>query len=276
VEANAHSSDVPGIIRRLTARHRIAASANPIHDDTKAREVGFSRAPIPGVDVYWYMCHAAIDAWGEDWASTGGAAVKFVSPVYDAEVCDLVLAGRSAGELDVELVGAGRTKSRATFIRQAPEAAWNPPREAPVPQVKQTADEVSLAPGNVLGTSSRIFTALESNSYLDWLGEGGSFFRERGCVHPGFLLKMCNYALDDSVALGAWLYTASKIQHRARSHVDELLQARAVVAANYERGGHRWFELDVHVLGESGRAIANVRHQGIYRLRPKSGIETHG
>jgi hypothetical protein len=40
-----------------------------------------------------------------------------------------------------------------------------------------------------------------------------------------------------------------------------------VVAANYERSGHRFVDLDVVIVAEEIRAVAQVRHTAIYRLR---------
>jgi hypothetical protein len=42
------------------------------------------------------------------------------------------------------------------------------------------------------------------------------------------------------------------------------------VAENYERKGHRWVDLDVVVAADGCRAIAQVRHTAIYKLRQSS------
>jgi hypothetical protein len=51
------------------------------------------------------------------------------------------------------------------------------------------------------------------------------------------------------------------------AHAGESLAAHAEVAANYERNGHRFVDLDVVIIADGTRAVAQVRHTAIYRLR---------
>jgi len=55
---------------------------------------------------------------------------------------------------------------------------------------------------------------------------------------------------------------ALALQRAARA-----LAAHAEVAANYERKGHRFVDLDVVIVADGIRAVAQVRHTAIYRLR---------
>ena len=67
--------------------------------------------------------------------------------------------------------------------------------------------------------------------------------------------------------LGAWIHAASSVRHCALAHAGSTFAAHAVVAANYERKGHRFVELDTSIVADELRVIAQVRHTAIYRLR---------
>jgi hypothetical protein len=78
---------------------------------------------------------------------------------------------------------------------------------------------------------------------------------------------MCNFALLKNVLLGPWIHAGSVIQNFSPARVGETMTARSHVAANYERKGHLFVELDVLVLGGGTRPVAQVRHTAIYRPR---------
>ena len=82
---------------------------------------------------------------------------------------------------------------------------------------------------------------------------------------------MCNLALLQNVLLGPWIHVGSVIQNFSAARVGETMTARSTVAANYERKGHLFVELDVLVLGGADRPVAQVRHTAIYRPRQVAG-----
>jgi acyl dehydratase len=86
-------------------------------------------------------------------------------------------------------------------------------------------------------------------------------------VHPAFVLRLGNLVLKDNVKLGPWVHVSSSLRHCGLAHVGESLAAHAEVAANYERGGHRFVDLDVLIVAEEIRLVARLRHTAIYRLR---------
>jgi acyl dehydratase len=71
----------------------------------------------------------------------------------------------------------------------------------------------------------------------------------------------------DNVVLGPWIHVGSKVQHVSVANVGEALSARARVAANYEKKGHRFVDLDTLVIANHERAVAHILHTAIYRLR---------
>src|SRR5436190_6744758 len=60
-------------------------SDNKIHDDDVARQLGFSGALVPGVELFAYLTHPLVEAWGTDFLGRGGIDVRFRRPVYDGD-----------------------------------------------------------------------------------------------------------------------------------------------------------------------------------------------
>ena len=62
------------------------------------------------------------------------------------------------------------------------------------------------------------------------------------------------------------------IRHCGLAHAGEWLAAHATVAANYERSGHRLVDLEVIIVADASRVVAQVRHTAIYRLRQEKAV----
>jgi hypothetical protein len=110
-------------------------------------------------------------------------------------------------------------------------------------------------------------THAEHAGYLAAIHEIEPLYERENLMHPAFMLRLSNFALKDNVKLGPWIHVASSIAHRDLAHVGDTLTARASVAANYERNGHRFVDLDIIIVADDERPIARVRHTAIYRLR---------
>ena len=65
------------LTRTLTAFNTATASENKIHADDVASRFGFTGGLVPGVDVFAYMAHPPVEAWGRDWLSQGRIRAKF-------------------------------------------------------------------------------------------------------------------------------------------------------------------------------------------------------
>ena len=89
-------------------------------------------------------------------------------------------------------------------------------------------------------------------------------------VHPGQLLRLCNLVLRENVVLPPWIHTGSKVTNFGVARVGDRLSARARVAANYERKGHRLVDLDVAIIANGQTVIAQVLHTAVYRPRQLS------
>ena len=252
---------------RVQAYNTAHDSENKIHDDAVARGFGFTGALVPGVDVYAYMMHLPVARWGREFLERGAAECRFMSPVYDGETAE-VTGREEGGALLIEVSSQGKSCAigAAQLSERRVAGGDIPAVPAPALENRPDADPSTLRPGQVLGTQlfepSREFM----DGYLRDVRETDELYRREGLVHPGNVLRMCNFALFRNVKMGPWIHVGSKVQNLGAARMDETLAARARVLANYEKKGHLFVDLDVLVLSGS-RPVAAVLHTAIYRPR---------
>jgi len=261
-----------GTVYTVEAYNLSHASENKIHDDAVAQKLGFSGGLVPGVEVYAYACHPAVRRWGRDWLERGHMECRFLKPVYDGHLA-VVTAKASDGGLDVKV--ESQDVLCATAEASLPVAAEAPPIHAYVlrepPANRPPADEKSLASNTWLGTRPFQATPEVAAQYLRDVREADPIYAREGLLHPGLLLRLCNLALRENVVLQPWIHTGSKVTNFAAARVGDQLSARARVAANYDRKGHRMVDLDVALIANERTVIAHVLHTAAYRLRQLSG-----
>jgi hypothetical protein len=255
---------------RVQARNLSLASENKIHDDDVARRFGFTGGLVPGVEVYAYMTHVPVTLWGIDWLERGTAECRFSKPLYDGKLaivnateCDQELA------ITVEDEAGERCASGAAALPGEAPAVAAVPGAPPIPlsDKRPPADGTSLAVGRRLASQPVHITADRLLQYLADIHETEPLYAREKLVHPAFMLRLSNLVLKDNVKLGPWIHAGSTVRHCGLAHAGESLAAHAQVAANYERKGHRFVELDVVIVADGSRALAQVRHTAIYRLR---------
>lgn len=252
---------------RVKAYNTAHDSENKIHDDTVARQFGFTGALVPGVDVYAYMMHLPVARWGREFLERGAAECKFTSPVYDGETVE-VTGREEGGAILIEVASQGKScaSGAARLYGGVFSSKEFPLVPAPSMEERPEANPTTLAPGMILGTqlfdASREFMV----GYLRDVRETDDLYRREGLVHPGNVLRMCNYALFRNVKMGPWIHVGSKVQNLGVARAGEMLSARASVVANYEKKGHLFVDLDVLVLS-GGRPVAQVLHTAIYQPR---------
>lgn len=254
---------------RVQARNLSHASENRIHDDTVARRFGFEGALVPGVEVYAYMTHLAAARWGIAWLERGTAECRFLKPVYDGSTVTVnALDNAQALSLTVEIEGECCATGAAALAQERSTAPVVPP-SAPIPALHERpeADEASLAIGRWMSSSTMHLTRSALQQYLGDIAETEPLYARENLVHPALMLRLSNAALKENVKLGPWIHAASSIRHCGLARADVSLTAHAQVAANYDRKGHRFIELDVVIAADGTRALAQVRHTVIYRLR---------
>ncbi|MGZ5229175.1 MAG: hypothetical protein ACXWC3_03940, partial [Burkholderiales bacterium] len=224
---------------------------------------------VPGVEVYAYMTHLPAARWGIDWLERGTAECRFFKPVYDGRFVTVSATG-TARALSITVVSEGeRCASGAAALSDELSAVRIPPDAAPIPEPadRPDADEATLATGRRMSSHPLHLTPDRLQQYLLDIHETEPLYEREKLVHPALMLRLSNSALKDNVKLGPWVHAGSSIRHCGLAHAGESLAAHAEVAANYERNGHRFVDLDVVIVANETRAVAQVRHTAIYRLR---------
>lgn len=244
-------------------------SENKIHDDAVAQKLGFTGGLVPGVEVFAYMTHPAVAAWGRAWLERGRMQGGFQRPVYDGRLARVTATVEADGGLAMACESEGADCARATA--HLPHAAGSAPALSGYamrlpPATRPAADETSLAVGAVLCTKSAILTPERHARYLSDVRETLPIYAQEGFAHPGLLLRLCNATLVENVVLNPWIHTSSALQNYGVARVGEELSARARVIRNWEHKGHRSVELDVAVVAND-RIVAHVAHAAIYKLR---------
>ncbi len=254
---------------RVQAYNASHASENKIHSDTVARQYGFAGALVPGAEVYAYMTHLPVRRWGQAWLDRGGAECRFLRPLYDGREA-VVTAVETGDRLGLEVRCGDTVCATGSAWLDAGHGGLLDPgqiRNATPPRVRPPADETTLAPGTMLGIAPFRPTAESMAGYLHDVRETHALYASEGLVHPGLMLRLCNWALTQNVVLGPWIHTGSSVRHFAAARVGEALSVRARVTANYERKGHRFVEIDALILADDIVPVAHVAHTAIYRLR---------
>ena len=252
----------------VVARNIDPTSDNKIHDDEVAQQFGFSGALVPGVELFAYLTHPLVEAWGTDFLSRGAMSVRFRRPVYDGEtvVASAQAASDSAADVELRLRGPDEAvRSVGTARRVGGDSvdldAFTP---APLPDPLASASPEVLRPGP-LGSISEEVTAEGAERYLADINETLPLYRQQDVVHPGALLRMVNAVLMRNVVLGPWIHTASSCAFLGVARVPTLLRAHAVVTDTFERNGHDYVRYDALVLSDDLPVMA-VDHTAIFRV----------
>ena len=254
---------------RVEAYNLSHASENKIHDDAVARKLGFAGGLVPGVEVYAYACHPAVQRWGRAWLERGKMECRFLKPVYDGRIAEIT--GRESGvglDLEVQSEGVLCATGHASLGdgSAAPPSIDDFELRTP-PHQRPPASPSSLAEGTWLSTAPMQLTPEASADYLRDVRETDAIYAREGLVHPGALLRLCNLALRQNVVLPPWIHTGSKIANFAAARVGDELSVRARVTANYERKGHRLVDLDALVIANGRTVLSRVLHTAVYQLR---------
>lgn len=254
---------------RVNVFNTATESANKIHDDAVAKNLGFRGGLVPGVDVYAYLCHLPAEEWGTAWLERGTMTARFSSPVYDGDTVDVRAQRAGTDELDLTLVdSAGKTCASASA--SLPSTPARAPSPADWPDFPADADRSPASPKTLtsvpLGHLEVGFRVEHADSYLDDIREHASVFRRDGLAHPGWLLRYCNFVLTANFVLGPWIHVESTTQFFSAVTDGERVQTRAKVSGVDERGGHRFVDLDILQLA-GGRPVARVADRAIYQPR---------
>ncbi|HJM74510.1 MAG TPA: hypothetical protein QGI71_01405 [Dehalococcoidia bacterium] len=86
------SSELPSI--RIRAINSASESRGSIHDDEKAREMGYRGGLVPGVTVLGYMSRMMREHFGDAWTADGSFSALIRRPVYEGD--EISVEGRAS------------------------------------------------------------------------------------------------------------------------------------------------------------------------------------
>jgi acyl dehydratase len=257
---------------RVQAYNSAKASENKIHDDATAQRFGFKGGFVSGVNVYAYMAHMPVARWGLEWLERGTGEARFAKPVYENDIAEVTAVEDADGmELQVTSLGILCTTGRASLPAAAATVSLADYKLVPPRTDRQPASEKTLAVGDWLGMSPLQVTAAIQQEGVEDVRETDPLYAREGLVHPGQILRACNWVLTHNVVLPAWIHTGSVVQNLGVARIGQTLDVRARVTRNWEHKGHKWIELDALVIADGIRPIARVTHSAIYR--PKQMAE---
>jgi acyl dehydratase len=258
-------------IYRVSAYNTAKQSENKMHDDTVAKRFGFSGGLVPGVEILAYMMHVPVAKWGHDFLERGRIDGRFVKPVYDGELTDVI--GEVQGEqlaIRVESRGQLCATGSASLLGAAETVSLDGFPDTPAVATRAPVDANSYTLGKWLGTAPRTWDAAALKDYLAEVREADPIYATNGLVHPGVLQRIMNQVLVQNAILGPWIHVGSNMQLLAAARVGDALAARAKVTANYEKKGHRFVELDAVVVANGKTPVARCQHIAIYQPREQA------
>ncbi|HUP84533.1 MAG TPA: hypothetical protein VM143_02590 [Acidimicrobiales bacterium] len=257
----------------VVAFNTATQSANKIHDDAVASSLGFKGGLVPGVDVLAYLTHLPAENWGRSWLDDGAISGRFERPVYDGDRVEVIAEPLDDGAaLDLTLFDSeGLGCAIGVALASAPDAP--PPIDAiPIAAVAAepqpaSPDVFAAFPDGVLGTLEYGFHAESAETYLDEVRETLPLYRQQRLAHPGWLLRMANWALSYNVRLGPWIHVGSSLQLHGAIEEGQRISVRSRVVDVSERKGHGFVELDIVYVVDDERVAATCHHTSIYEPR---------
>lgn len=256
---------------RLEAYNTAKQSENKMHDDTVAKRFGFSGGLVPGVDVMAYMMHMPVVRWGRSFLERGLIDARFLKPVYDGEMADVIAEERN-GVLAIEVRSRGDlcATGSASLPAAAPSVSIADYREVPAVAERKPVSAASFELGQWLGTTPRRWAGADADGYLADVRETDPVYAREGLGHPGLIQRVMNRLLVDNVILGPWIHVGSKMQLLSAAKTGDEITARGKVTANYDKKGHRFVELDALVVANNKTPLAHCWHIAIYQPREQA------
>jgi len=265
---------------QLEAYNTATDSDNKIHDDEVAAKFGFTGGLVPGVDIWAYLTHPPVMAWGMDWLTRGTMSGRLAKPVYDGEMINVEPSAVSTSPTGLtakveirnshELVPADATVSLPNESVAPVDVGRYEHAPLPAPEDRPPAGFDTLVTGQVLGSIDARFHADKHVEYLRDVRETAPIYSTEKIAHPGHLLRSANAVISQNVLLGPWIHVSSDVQHHGVVHDGAMVSTRGIVAETFERKGHQFVRVDALVLADDVPVMA-IDHVAIFRPRQLLG-----
>jgi hypothetical protein len=252
-------------------------SANEIHGDRVAKEYGFRGGLVPGVTISAYLIHPAVEAWSLDFLNRGAAHVRVGSPLYDEEPFSVNILEQDSTTYRAEITQPDGTVS-ATAEVSLPEMAPVAPHRRGDP-IAEDGFEPPQA-------SFDTFENLRAHGCRAFRYHWGSKHNMRsyvrdaalipelhrldgpGYANMGFLLGCSNWVLASNAHMNPWVHLETSSQNYRAVPPDTGIVVEMSVSDFYEKKGHEFVDVDVHLFDEADEAcLATINLRAIYKLR---------
>jgi acyl dehydratase len=252
----------------VTAINDATNSGNPIHEDAAAQRYGFGGGLVAGVTTYGYLLHPVMALLGLDFLRGGASQVRLRSPIYAGErlqvSAKVSAVARDSLSIDIEVSNASGAvcAQGSAQMPAAPVTARAVPPAAALPSPRRAATPEALRAEPLLGTLTLSQSVDEAAAFNAAAGDELACYE--GLVHPAWLLRQANILVDRSVAVGAWVHTASEVQHLGTAQPGEVITVRGEVVALTQRKGHDYADIDIYI--EAAQPLMRILHTAIYRM----------
>ncbi len=263
---------------------------NPMHSEG-ARTLGFQEGLVVGVTGYGWMTHLAAAGLGREWLDRGTFSVSFLRPFYYGRAATLSAEiekhtaehTRLACRAFTEMHGDSPVALATMEIRRdrsAPEIdlADYPIADLPEMDERPIAALENFPLGRVLGSIEVQLDRELVDQHLEVLGESLPIYRGKDApIFPGFYLSLCNWAFEMNYLALPWMHVKSAGQHLGPGRVGDELGVRAKIHKTFDHGGRRHVQLDLVLVANGKRPVAQVRHTVAYGLYETvaAGAEGH-
>ncbi len=261
------------------AFNQVPDSANEIHGDKIAKDLGFTGGLVPGVTVSAYLIHPAIEFWGLDWLQRGSAHVKVNSPLYDGEKFKVEILNSTESTYEARLVRPDGTIS-ATAEIGLPELALAAPRtrgdeiaNRETPSVPATPENMQkLKEGGCFATRFRWDGEHAMSTYLTdenampailRMGAGGS-----GYANISMILGCSNWILSRNANMNPWLHLETRSQNYAPIPMGTEILAEMEITDLFSKKGHEFVDARVTLFDRGDdKCLCSIDLRAIYKLR---------
>ncbi len=232
-------------------------SPSGIHDDERARELGFEGGFVPGVMLYEHVVAELVNQ-GVGWLTDGRAEMRFRRPVYDNEEVsfEVEASGQSFTIRGDDDMGP-RSTGLLTIDRDAPEL----PVGEPVSQI-----EGELGQESQLGVLMRIEQTIDP-ALFDRMAASSGFPRGEGRK----LMPVAQYVNPISMIYeyfghSTTIHFESRVWHHSPLHEDETFSTTGAITGFSERRGNQIVHFTALIAAADGRPVATIEHSSVYRL----------
>ena len=265
---------------KVVAQNDATDSGNQIHDDEVAARYGFQGGLVPGITLYGYMTGPLVAVFGPAWLDRGGMRVRLRRPVYTGQKVTVhgEVTQLDTGRSEVELVlrnddGEACAVGTGWMLPTAPDPGPDLPARRSLPETRWPPLRETFERQTVLGSVEARWNAERCDEYLELMQDPNPVYRE-GVVHPAWILRLANLAVDRNVAVNPWIHVSSDVQNLRRVRADEVLEVRAQVRTLFEKNRHEYADFDVLIAArrdgatpDVGVPVLRATHRAIYRLR---------